>query len=237
MIQQTRTQTLPKNYAPLAEPPPTILHGDGLTLRAGTHQEIATYHRLDSDPKLTKYLTLSRQTPLEKYPELLDWITKSFNGTFPQQPLFSWLIELPSKAGDYAGVVEASVTGENTLVIGCVVDTRHQRTKLSSRACRTLLQWATSLPGIEEIQGLCHPRNLKAQNLMRSLGMQNIRSRVTPERFTFPNYYPENSYALERSQMQVWQLVRDQNGAWPPSALPSSLSLNTSITNPTRSQP
>jgi RimJ/RimL family protein N-acetyltransferase len=236
MIQQITTPQLAANYAPLTEPPPKILHGDGLTLRAGTHQEIATYHRLDSDPKLSRYSTLSRQTPLEKYPELLDWITKSFQGTFPKQPLFSWLIELPNKVGDFAGYVEASVASANTMVIGCVVDRRHQGTKLSSRACRALLQWATSIPGIEEIQGLCHPGNQKGQNLLRSLGMENIRSRVTSERFNFPNYYPPNSYATERSQMQVWELKRDQNGAWPPAALPSSLSLNTSMINPSRSQ-
>jgi hypothetical protein len=62
--------------------------------------------------------------------------------------------------------------------------------------------------------------------------MQNTNYGLTSERFTFPNFYPANSYAVERSQMQVWRLLKNQHGSWPASALPSALSLDTSMSNP-----
>jgi RimJ/RimL family protein N-acetyltransferase len=232
MLQQTTPHTLPAKYAPLTELPPRLIPGDALNLRAGTAEDVAEYHRLDSDPKLSKYLTLSRTTPLGEYPVLLSWITTSFAGSCNTQPLFSWLIEVPGKPNHCAGYVEASVGGEKTLVIGCSIDPNHQRKRLASAACRTLLGWATSLPVIDEIQGLCHPQNQQAQNLFRSLGMQNTNYGLTSERFTFPNFYPANSYAVERSQMQVWRLLKNQHGPWPASALPSALSLDTSMSNP-----
>ena len=235
MIQHITSPTLPKNYGPLTELPPALLQGQGLTLTAGTAQDVSDYHRLDSDPKLSKYLTLPRTTPIEKYPELLDWVSKSFAGTYSGPPLFSWLISLSERPNRSVGYVEASIIDEKTLQIGCVVDSNHHRERLSSKACRTLLQWATSLPRVDEIRGLCHPRNRKAQNLLRGLGMQNINETLTSERFTFPNYYSPNNYNTERSQMQVWRLLKSQNGSWPASALPSTISLNTSMIDPSRS--